>query len=88
MKQKTKQKIFCILAALFTILAFTTASQPITKEEALEVMNTDSSFTIFLVRFGLNYEKAYGVNSAIVFFLFAFLLTYNLYMWQWLNWTC
>lgn len=72
MKQKTKQKIFCILAALFTILAFTTASQPITKEEALEVMNTDSSFTIFLVRFGLNYEKAYGVNSAIVFFLFAY----------------
>lgn len=72
MQLKRKQKIFCVIAALFTVLAFTTANQVITDEAALEVMNTDSTFTIFLVKFALNYEKAYGVNSSIIFILFIY----------------
>ena len=71
MQSKVNKKIICVIAALFTILAFTTANQPVTHEEALEVLNTGSSFTIFMIKFGLNYEKAYGVNSSIIFFLLA-----------------
>ena len=56
------KKIVCIILALFTVLAFSTANQPITREEALEVINTGSTLIINIVKFGLNYEKAYGVK--------------------------
>lgn len=69
---KNSRKIICIIAALFTVLAFSTATQPITHEEALEVLQTGSSFTIFIVKLGLNYENAYGVNSGIIFILLAY----------------
>lgn len=72
MTLKRNQKMMCMIAALFTVLAFSTAKQPITREEALEVINTGSTLIINIVRFGLNYEKAYGVNSAIIFFLLAY----------------
>lgn len=64
--------VICIIAAFFTVLAFSTATQPITHEEALEVIQTGSSFTIFIVKLGLNYENAYGANNAIIFILLAY----------------
>lgn len=69
---KINQKVICVIAALFTVLAFSTATQPITHEEALEVIQTGSSFTIFIVKLGLNYENAYGVNSGIIFIVLAY----------------
>lgn len=72
MPLKVNQKVICMIAALFTILAFSTANQPITNEAALEVIYTDSTLIMNIVKFGLNYEKAYGVNNSIIYFLLAY----------------
>lgn len=72
MKQNNRKILICILAALFTVLAFTTSNQLITNESALQVIHTDNSVIISIVKFGLNYQKAYGVNSSILLFLLAY----------------
>ena len=61
-----------MVAAFFTILAFSTASQIMTNEAALAVIDTDNTVIINIVKLGLNYEKAYGVNSGILLFLLAY----------------
>lgn len=72
MKQNNRKILICMLAALFTVLAFTTSNQLITDEVALEVFYTENFFTINIIKFGLNYEKAYGVNSSIIFLLLVY----------------
>lgn len=69
MKLKINPKIICITLALFTVLAFSTANYRITDEAALEVISTNNPIIMNIVKLGLNYEKAYGVNSCILFFL-------------------
>ena len=72
MKQKVNYKVISLIAALFTVLAFSTANYVITNETALEVINTNNPILINVIKFGLNYEKAYGVNTSILFFFIAY----------------
>ncbi len=69
---KIMKKVICVIYAFFTLLAFSTANEIITDEAALAIADTNDFFTIHIVKFGLNYEKAYGVNSAILFLLVAY----------------
>lgn len=66
------KKVICMICAFLTVLAFSTANEIITDEAALAIIDTNDSFIINTVKFGLNYEKAYGINSAILFLLVAY----------------
>lgn len=66
------KKVICVVYALFTVLAFSTANEMITDEAVLTVLNTNDFFVRNLIKFGLNYEKAYGVNASIIFLLVAY----------------
>lgn len=72
MLQKVNKKIICIIAAFFTVLAICTANQIITDEMARSVIDTNHTIIIPIVKLGLNYEKAYGINSAILLFVLSY----------------
>ncbi len=69
MQRKINPKIFCLMAAFLTVLSFSSANQVITNEVALASDQTQDFYSINVVKFGLNYKNAFGVNASILLFL-------------------